>query len=162
MADSFSTQTHKAGQTVTATVPVDVKDAQGRTVIPAGAVVTLAIAELEVSENKADEGKVKLRATRIAFGGEIYAVSGVSSSVEYELKGRGVKAGDAVKVGAGAAAGAVVGRVLSGKKKGAVIGGVIGAAAGTAAAANSYDRDVIVARGAKVVIQLTQALEVEA
>ena len=152
--DSFSTKTHKQGQTVLARVTGDVKDDQGRTVIPAGATVTLAIVQLAVSENKADSGKVELRATTVAFGGESYAIDGRSTSVAHELKGRGVKAGDAAKVGAGAVAGAVVGRVLSGKKKGAVIGGVIGAAAGTAAAVNSADRDVVVAPGSKIVLQL--------
>jgi hypothetical protein len=159
-ADSFSTKTHKVGQTITATVPADVKDEQGRTVIPAGATVTLAITELSVSENKSDPGKLALRATRITIDGTSYDLDGVSSSVEHTLKGRGVQAGDAAKVGAGAAAGAVVGRVLSGRKKGAVVGGVIGAAAGAAAASQSYDRDVVVAAGAKIVITLKEAVTV--
>lgn len=158
--DSFTTQTHKVGQTVTARVPADVKDAEGRTVIPAGATVTLTITQLEVSENKNDPGKLELRATQVSFGGQSYRLAGLSTSVEHELKGRGVQAGDAAKVGAGAAAGAVVGRVLSGKKKGAVVGGVIGAAAGAAAAANTYDRDVVVAAGAKIVIRLSEALSI--
>jgi len=153
--DSFTTQTHKPGETVTARVTQDVKDAQGRTVIPAGATVSLTIVQLVVSENKADSGKVELRATKVSFGGESHDLDGLSTQVGYELKGRGVKAGDAAKVGAGAVAGAVVGRVLSGKKKGAVIGGVIGAAAGTAAAINSADRDVVVAPGAKIVVKLS-------
>jgi Glycine zipper 2TM domain len=153
--DSFTTQTHKQGETVTARVTQDVKDAQGRTVIPAGATVSLTIVQLVVSENKADSGKVELRATKVSFGGESHDLDGMSTQVGYELKGRGVQVGDAAKVGAGAVAGAVVGRVLSGKKKGAVIGGVIGAAAGTAAAINSADRDVVVAPGSKIVIKLS-------
>ncbi|MEZ4587375.1 MAG: hypothetical protein R2909_13350 [Gemmatimonadales bacterium] len=156
VVDSFTTQTHEVGQTVTARVPNDLKDGEGRTVIPAGAIVTLQIAEFVVSENKADSGKIVLKATSVAFGGHDYPMSGTSSSVAYTLKGRGVKAGDAAKVGAGAVAGAVVGKVLSGKKKGAVVGGVIGAAAGAAAAANSYDRDIVVAPGARVVIRLLE------
>jgi hypothetical protein len=148
------------GQTVTARVPADVKDEQGRTVIPAGATVTLTIAQLEVSENKSDPGKLELRATRVTIGDQSYDLDGVSTSVEHQLKGRGVQVGDAAKVGAGAAAGAVVGRVLSGKKKGAVVGGVIGAAAGAAAASQSYDRDVIVAAGAKIVITLKEAVTI--
>jgi hypothetical protein len=158
--DSFSTRTHKVGQTVTARVSQDVKDDNGRTVIPAGATVMLTITELAVSENKSDPGKLALRATRVTIGGESYEIDGASASVEHTLKGRGVQAGDAAKVGAGAAAGAIVGRVLSGKKKGAVVGGVIGAAAGAAAASQSYDRDVIVAAGAKILITLREALTI--
>jgi hypothetical protein len=129
-------------------------------VIPAGATVTLTIAQLAVSENKSDPGKLELRATRVTIDGKSYALEGTSTEVEHELKGRGVQVGDAAKVGAGAAAGAVVGRVLSGKKKGAVVGGVIGAAAGAAAASQSYDRDVIVAAGAKIVITLKEGVTI--
>jgi hypothetical protein len=160
-ATAFSTKTHKVGQTVTATVVGDVVDDRGKTVIPAGATVTLTITELVVSENKSDSGKVALRATQVAFGGQSYDLDGTTTQVQYELKGRGVQAGDAAKVGAGAVAGAVVGRVLSGKKKGAVVGGVIGAAAGTAAAANSADRDVVVLPGARIVIALKSLFSIK-
>ncbi len=160
-AAEFSSKTHKVGQTVTATVASDVTDESGKVVVPAGATVTLVITELVVSENKSDSGKISLRATQVAFGGESYDVDGSTTAVDYALKGRGVQAGDAAKVGAGAVAGAVVGRVLAGKKKGAVVGGVIGAAAGTAAAANSADRDIVVAQGAKIVIKLKSALSIK-
>jgi hypothetical protein len=152
----WGTKTHKVGQTVTATVADDIKDDNGRTVIPAGSTVTLEITQLAVSENKDDSGKVALRATSVSINGVSHPLDGVSSTVEHGLKGRGVKAGDAAKVGAGAAAGAVVGKVI-GKGKGAVIGGVIGAAAGTAVAINSADRDVIVPVGGRIVIKLTSA-----
>lgn len=158
----FGTKSHKAGETITATVPADVTDEDGRVVIPAGAVMKLVISEMVVSENKSDSGKIVLKATEVEFGGSSYAVDGVSTRVVYSLKGRGVKAGDAAKVGAGAAAGAVVGRVLGGNKKGAVVGGVIGAAAGTAVAAESADRDIVVAQGARIVIRLSGPLEVKA
>ena len=161
-AAEFGSKTHKVGETITATVANDVTDENGNVMVPAGAKVTLEITEMTVSENKSDSGKVGLRATQVAFGGETYPLAGASNQVEYSLKGRGVQAGDAAKVGVGAAAGAVVGRVLSGKKKGAVVGGVIGAAAGTAVAVNSADRDIVVAQGAKIVIKLTRALEIKA
>jgi hypothetical protein len=156
-ATAFSTKTHKVGQTVTAKVSADITDDQGHVVIPAGATVTLAIVELAVSENKSDPGKVVLRATQVSFGGQDYDLDGTTTQVEHTLKGRGVTAGDAAKVGAGAAAGAILGRVIGGKKKGAVVGGVVGAAAGTAVAVNSADRDVVVAAGAKIVIALKGA-----
>jgi hypothetical protein len=78
--------------------------------------------------------------------------------VEHTLQGRGVTAGDAAKVGAGAAVGAIAGRVLSGNKKGAIIGGVVGAAVGTGVAMETADRDVVVPAGAKIVLKLTTAL----
>ena len=150
----FSTKTHKVGDQVTAAVTADITDDKGIVVIPAGATMTLSIVQLAVSENKDDQGKVELAASSVSWGGKTYDISGNSTDVERQLKGRGVKAGDAAKVGAGAAAGAIVGRVIGGKKKGAVVGGVIGAAAGTAVAVNSADRDLIVPVGARIVIAL--------
>ncbi|MFN0180663.1 MAG: hypothetical protein ACKVZ0_17825 [Gemmatimonadales bacterium] len=150
----FSTKTHKVGQTVTATVPSDIKDDNGKVVIPAGSTMTLSIVQFARSENKDDSGKVVLAATSVSIDGKSYDISGTSTDVDRQLKGRGVQAGDAAKVGAGAAAGAVLGRVLGGKKKGAVVGGVVGAAAGTAVAVNSADRDLIIPAGAKIVIAL--------
>ncbi len=158
-AIEFSTKTHKVGQKVAATVSADVTDAAGRVVIPAGATVTMTIAELVVSENKDDQGKVVLNATSVSFGGASYDLDGVTTEVEHTLKGRGVQAGDAAKVGAGAAAGAIVGRILGGKKKGTVVGGVIGAAAGTAVAVNSADRDVVVSVGSKIILKLGSLFE---
>lgn len=155
----FSSKTHKVGQTVTATVAADVNDANGKVVIPAGATVSLEIVELARSENKSDNGKVALKATSVSFGGASYDLAGVTTEVEHTLKGRGVQAGDAAKVGAGAAAGAIVGRILGGKKGGAVVGGVVGAAAGTAVAVNSADRDVIVAAGSKIMLTLGSLFE---
>lgn len=154
-AAEFSTKTHKVGQTVTATVASDIRDDNGKVVIPAGATMTLSIVQLARSENKDDSGKVVLAATSVSIDGKSYDIAGSSTEVERQLKGRGVQAGDAAKVGVGAAAGAVLGRVLGGKKKGAVVGGVVGAAAGTAVAVNSADRDLIVPAGAKIVIALT-------
>ncbi|MSR03300.1 MAG: hypothetical protein EXR94_11275 [Gemmatimonadetes bacterium] len=158
-AIEFSTKPHKVGQKVAATVSADVTDANGRVVIPAGATVTMTIAELVVSENKDDKGKVVLNATSVSFGGASYDLEGVTTEVEHTLKGRGVQAGDAAKVGAGAAAGAIVGRILGGKKKGTVVGGVIGAAAGTAVAVNSADRVVVVSVGSKIILKLKSLFE---
>ncbi len=160
-AVEFSTKTHKAGQTVTATVSADVTDANGKVVIPMGATVTMVIATLVVSENKDDRGKVVLKATGVSFGGAHYDLDGATTEVEHTLKGRGVQAGDAAKVGVGAAAGAILGRVLGGNKKGTIVGGVIGAAAGTAIAVNSADRDVIVATGSKIVLKLGSLFEIK-
>lgn len=160
-AVEFSTTTHKVGQTVTATVSADVTDANGKVVIPAGATVTLAIAALAVSENKDDPGKVALKATGVSFGGASYALDGATIAVGHTLKGRGVQAGDAAKVGAGAVAGGILGRVLGGNKKGTIVGGVIGAAAGTAVAVNSADRDVIVSVGSKIVLKLGSLFEIK-
>ncbi|HSE27988.1 MAG TPA: hypothetical protein VLA95_07125 [Gemmatimonadales bacterium] len=155
--DSISSRHNKVGQTMTVRVASDVTNDAGRVVIPAGSVVTLRIAAIAPSENKSDNvGTLSLVPVSVAIGGTSHDLTGRVTSVESTLKGRGVTAGDAAKVGAGAAAGAAAGQVIGKKTAPTVIGAVVGAAAGAAIASQSADRDVVVASGAKVVIELTE------
>jgi hypothetical protein len=155
----ISSRNNKAGETLTATVAADITDSRGRVVIPAGSTVRMTISEIEPAENKGQEtGKIVLMPSTIEVGGKSYTLNASIESVEHRLEGRGVTAGDAAKVGAGAAAGAIAGRVLSGNKKGAIIGGVVGAAVGTGVAMETADRDVVVPAGASIVLKLTEAL----
>lgn len=155
----ISSRNNKAGETLSATVSYDIKDSRGRVVIPAGSVVRMTITEIEPAENKSQkDGKIVLMPSTIEIGGKSYTLNASIESVEHTLQGRGVTAGDAAKVGAGAAVGAIAGRVLSGDKKGAIIGGVVGAAVGTGVAIETADRDVVVPSGAKIVLKLTTPL----
>lgn len=155
----ITSRTNKAGETFTATVAEAVTDAAGRTVIPAGATVTMLIVAIKPAANRGDStGTLELRATQVSFGGETHTIDGSTVSVASTLKGRGVTTGDAAKVGAGAAAGAIAGRILGGGSRGTVVGGVVGAAAGAAVAAETADRDVVVAEGARIVIALRDAV----
>ena len=156
--DSITSQKNKAGETMRVRVSEDVKDAQGRTVIPAGSVVALRIDEIAPAENDADKtGKLRLTPTSVEIGGTSFAIAASVDSIKYSVVGRGVTAGDAAKVGAGAAAGAVAGRVLGGNRRSTIIGGVVGAAAGTAVASKTNDRDVVIRPGNYVRIALTGA-----
>ena len=158
-SNQISSRNNKVGETLSATVSNDVMDSRGRVVIPAGSVVKLTISEIAPAENKGQaDGKIVLMPSTIEVGGKSYTLNASIESVEHTLQGRGVTAGDAAKVGAGAAAGAIAGRVLSGNKKGAIIGGVVGAAVGTGVAMETADRDVVVPAGAKIVLKLTEAL----
>lgn len=154
--DSISSRYNKAGQTMRVKVASDVTDSKGRVVIPAGSVMTLSISKIAPSENKSDNtGTLVLVPTSVEIGGNSYDVTGTVTSVASTLKGRGVTAGDAAKVGAGAAAGAAAGQVIGKKTAPTIIGAVVGAAAGAAVASNTADRDVVVAPGAAIVVELT-------
>lgn len=158
---AITSRTNKVGETFTATLAQAVTDASGRTVIPAGATVTLLIEALAPAENRGDTtGTLRLRATSVSFGGNSLALTGQNTTVAYTLKGRGVTTGGAATVGAGAAAGAIAGRVLGGGSRGTVIGGVVGAATGVAIAAETADRDVVIPIGARIVIALSDPLTV--
>lgn len=154
--DSISSRRNHAGETMRVRVSEDVKDAQGRTVIPAGAVVALRIDTLAPAENDADHtGKLHLTPTSVEIGGTSYPLSASVDSVKYSIVGRGVTAGDAAKVGAGAAVGAVAGRVIGGNSRGTAIGAVVGAAGGAAVASKTNDRDVVIRSGNYVRIKLS-------
>ncbi len=157
MDDSISSRRNKAGETVTATTLADLKDASGRTVIPAGSTIRMTITAIKESENKSDKtGTLTLNVADVMVNGKSYALNASIDSVSRSLQGRKTNEGDIAKVGAGTAVGAVVGRVIGGSTKGAVIGGVIGGAVGTQRAVETKDRDVVVPAGSRIVITLTE------
>lgn len=154
--DSITSRSNRAGETMHARVSSDVKDPQGRTIIPAGATVTLRIDELAPAENDNDHtGKLKLTPTAVDFDGRSYGITGTVDSVHYSIVGRGVTAGDAAKVGAGAVAGGIAGRVIGGNRRATVVGAVVGAAAGAAVASKTNDRDVVIRPTNYIRIKLT-------
>ena len=158
--DSITSQRTKVGETVTARISEDVRDENGRVIIPAGSTAQFTMTARAPAENKsATQGTITLQLASLTVRGRDYPIGGSSTSVEHTLRGRGVTTGDAAKVGAGAAAGAIAGRILGGKK-GTVIGGVVGAAVGTGVAVETADRDVVVAPGATIAFTINQELSV--
>ena len=159
IADSINSRHDKAGKTVTAAVARDVKDHAGRVVIPAGSLVTMTVTELAPAKSRsAADGKLSLEVNSVNVRGRIYALDADVDPVAHELKGRGVTAGEAEKVGVGTAVGAIGGRIIGGNTKGAVIGGLVGAGAGTAVAVQTASRDVVVRPGTTVKITLRGTL----
>jgi hypothetical protein len=159
ISDSINSRHDKAGMTVTAAVASDVKDQSGRVVIPAGSLVSLTVTQLEPAKSKsAADGKLALQANSVNVKGRVYSLDADVDPVAHELKGRGVTAGEAEKVGVGTAIGAIGGRLIGGNAKGAVIGGIVGAGAGTAVAVQTASRDVIVRPGTSVKITLRGTL----
>ena len=158
VVDSITSRRNKAGDLMRMRVTADMKDPQGRTVIPAGSVVTFKIDEIKPAENDADKtGKLRMTPTSVEIDGAAHPLTAILDSVVYSVRGRGVTAGDAAKVGAGAAVGAGAGALIGGNTKSAVIGGVVGAAAGAAVASQTNDRDVVIRPGNYVRFQLTAA-----
>jgi hypothetical protein len=161
MNRTITSRSDKAGETVTATVTADVKEGSGRVVIPTGSTVELRISQLEPARNKSEsDGKLGFQVLAVSVRGQRYPLHGEVTSVPHTLKGRGVTAGEAEKVGVGTVVGAVAGRVIGGNAKGTLIGGAVGAAGGTAVAIETASRDVVVSAGAPVVITLTSPLRV--
>ena len=161
MVQTITSRSNKPGETVTTTVAADAKDRNGRVVVPAGSAVELLITQLEPAKNKGQaDGKLAFQVTAAMVRGQRYPLAAEVTSVPHTLKGRGVTAGEAEKVGVGTAIGAVAGRVIGGNATGAVVGGAVGAAGGTVVAIQTASRDVVVSAGAPVVITLTGPLTV--
>lgn len=155
--DSLHSRKDEVGAKFRGTVSEDVKDANGRVAIPAGSVVTFRVTKLEPAKDKNDkDGNVNLTAESVEIGGQSYAIAGFAKTrdVEHELRGQGVTAGGAARVGGGAAAGAITGKVIGGKT-GAIIGGIAGAAGGAVLASQTADRDVVVSPGHRISFTLT-------
>jgi hypothetical protein len=158
--DTISSRTAKAGETFSARVIDDVKNAAGQVVIPAGAHINGTITDVKPAPNPRTPGTLTLSVTSVTVGGATYPIEAHVDSLETIHKGRGVTTGDAAKVGAGAAAGAILGRVIGGNSKGTIIGGVVGAAAGAGVASTTKDSDIVLPAGAHIIVRLTKELTV--
>ena len=162
VGDTLSSAKNRVGDTFTATVVEDVKDAAGHVVIPKGATVNGTITEVKPAPNPDTPGTLTLSVSNLTVRGTNYPLEATIDSIETVRQGRGVTTGDAAKVAGGAAAGAILGRVLGGNRKGTIIGGVVGAAVGTAVAVGSKDSDIVLPAGAHINLSLSKPLTVRA
>ncbi|GBD31260.1 hypothetical protein HRbin33_00208 [bacterium HR33] len=154
-ADTLTSRHNKKGDEVRAVLPAALKDSRGREVIPEGAIFIGTITDIAPAESPGGEGRIVLAFDRVEFGGRTYPVSARVEDLGTYMKGRGITAGDAAKVGAGAVVGGVAGRIIGRNTKGAVIGAAAGAAAGAGIAAATRDIDIILPAGALVKLVLT-------
>ena len=154
------TNTHKVGDTFTATLGGDVTGSNGAK-IPAGAVAHLTVTESAISKNSKDQWKFAFDVTSVEFGGKTYAVEGdvtkVATITAVRSQSTGQQAG---KVATGAAAGAVAGQLLGKNTKSTVIGAVVGAAGGAAVAAGTADYEGCLPANGTITIALSKALTV--
>ena len=162
VGDSLSSKFTKAGDHFTAAVVEDVKDAQGRVVIPAGSTVQGSVVEVKAAPNPSTPGTMTLALNSVTVGGRDYPIEARIDSIETVRQGRGVSGGDAAKVGGGAAAGAILGRVIGKNTKGAVIGGILGGIVGAGVAVQSKDVDIVLPKGAHINASLAAPLTVRA
>src|SRR5437764_6285775 len=96
--DTISTRTAKAGDSFSATVSQDVKDATGRVVIPAGATVSGTITAAEPAPNPNSTGKIDLSVTSVSVRGRSYPIDASVVAVDTVMNGRRVPNAAAAKV----------------------------------------------------------------
>lgn len=158
---TISSRNDKAGETFTASIDSDVKDAKGRVVIPAGSILNLTITELQPADDKGKaDGRITVVVSSVSAGGQTYPVAADITSMAHTLKGRGVGSSEVGKTAAGVVVGGIAGRIIGGNTKGTIIGAVVGGAAGAAVAVETANRDVVVAAGTPIVVTLNAPLVV--
>ena len=153
------TNTHRVGQTFTATVSNTVTGSNGAA-IPAGATAVVEITSLSRSENVNDPIDVGLRVRSITFEGRTYAVNASTSSAAVERVRSTTASKDAQKVATGAAIGAIAGQILGKDTRSTVAGAAVGAVAGAGAAAATGNYEGCVPAGGRITITLNSATEV--
>ena len=158
--DELSSRKNKPGDTFTAKVAMDVRDASGTVVLEQGATVNGNIVAVKPAPNRRTPGTLTLALSTIETDGKQFPIRATIDSVASEHRRQGIDSRDAVKVGAGAAAGAVVGQILSKNTKGTVIGAVVGGIAGAGVAAETKDLDIVIPDGAHISATISEPLKV--
>jgi hypothetical protein len=134
------------------TTLVDV-NVNGRTVIPAGAVMRGIVSSVEPATRTNRTAKMTVSFDQVTVNGRAYAIRG---SVTQAIQGEGIK-GETGKIATGAGAGAVLGGILGGVK-GAVLGAVIGGGGITAA---TEGKEIELPQGSVVRVRLDSPVQIQ-
>ncbi len=159
--DTLTSRHNTKGEQVVATNAEAVLDDAGRVVIPPAAIFSGTISDIAPAESPGGEGRLVLTFNRVQFGDAMFELQARTDSIGAFMKGRGVTAGDAARVGAGAVVGAIAGRIIGGNRTGTIVGAAAGAAAGAGIAAATRDIDIIMPEGAPIRLVLTAPFVVE-
>jgi len=116
-----------------ATTVVDLTDANGRVIVPAGSIMRGVVSSVNKAGRIDRKGSLNVAFDRITIKGRSYPIR---ATVTQAIESEGIK-GEAEKIGIGAGAGAIIGAILGGVK-GAVAGILIGGG-GTIAATEGKD-----------------------
>lgn len=153
--NGLTSRRDRDGARITATTAVATRDG-GLVVIPAGAEFIGHVVRIRPAETPKAKGVMVLDFDSLRFGGQTYPVATRMTSVATERVPRGVTAGEAGKVGAGAVIGGVAGRVIGGNRTGTAVGAAAGAAGGAVYANQTRDIDLRLPSGGAIGIVLTE------
>jgi hypothetical protein len=158
--DELSSRKNKPGDTFTAKLNADVRDASGNVVISNGSTVNGTIVAVKPAPNRRTPGTLTVALTTLETDGKTFPIRATIDSVQTEYQKQNINGRDVAKVGAGAAAGAIVGQILSKNTKGTVIGAVVGGIAGAGVAVETKDMDIVLPDGSHILATVTEPLKV--
>jgi hypothetical protein len=126
----------------------------GRTVIPAGAVMRGVVTAVEPATRTNRTAKMTVSFDQVTVNGRAYPIRG---TVTQAIQGEGIK-GETGRIATGAGAGAILGGILGGVK-GAVLGAVIGGGGITAA---TEGKEIDLAQGTVLRVRLDSPVSIQA
>jgi BON domain-containing protein len=154
MIDSIDTGKNTEGQTFRASLDAPLTSG-GRVVVPAGAPVTVLLAESKGAGRIKGQSSLELRATAIGINGESVPINTAAYSQQGSARGKQ----SAIRTGIGAAAGALIGG-LAGGGKGAAIGSLAGGGAGAGFQLATHGQQVKIPSETQLVFVLQAPLTV--
>jgi len=158
--DELSSRKNKPGDTFTAKLAADIRDASGNVVVENGSTVNGTIVAVKPAPNRRTPGTLTVALNTIETDGKTFPIRATIDSVQTKYRTQNINGGDVAKVGAGAAAGAVVGQILSKNTKGTVIGAVVGGIAGAGVAVETKDVDIVLPDGSHILATITEPMKV--
>lgn len=156
----LSSRKNKPGDTFTAKVAADVRDASGVVVIDQGSTVNGSVVAVKPAPNRRTPGTLTVALSTVETNGKTFPIRATIDSVQRDYRKQSINGSDAAKVGIGAAAGAVVGQILSKNTKGTVIGAVVGGIAGAGVAAETKDMDIVIPDDSHILATITEPMKV--
>jgi hypothetical protein len=150
LQNSLSSGTAQVEDRFEATTLVDLQDAGGRVIVPAGSIMRGVVSSVNKAGRVERKGSMTVAFDRVTIGEKSYPIR---ATVTQAIESEGIK-GEKEKIGIGAGAGAILGAILGGVK-GAVAGIIIGGG-GTIAATEG--RDVELPSGTVLRVRLDSPL----
>ena len=148
---TLSSKTSQPEDRFEATTLVDLRDEDGRVLVPSGSIMRGTVADVTKATRIERKGKLRVTFDRITIKGRSYPMA---ASVTQALESEGI-GGEKEKIGIGAGAGAILGAILGGVK-GAVAGILIG---GGGVIAATEGTDVELPAGTTLRIRLDAPLQ---
>ena len=149
-SSDISAKSSQAGQTFQAALAQPVTH-QGRTAIPAGAMVTGTIVAAKQGGKIKGESNLALQMTSVRVNGVSYPI--VTDQYVQQQKGKG---GRTAKIGVGSAAGGAIIGGIAGGGKGAAIGSLVGGGAGVAGSAMTGNKELAIPAESVLQLKLAQ------